>query len=302
MTRKIVLAGLLAALAVAACRPVTAAPAGPPTDATLPPPDTYVALGDSFVAGPLIPVQDLGPTAGCLRSSNNYPSLVAPVTGMPKFRDVSCSGARSDHMTEPQGVSPGPNPPQFDALGETTGIVTLGIGGNDIGFSDIAITCAEAFLQAQNCRDRYAPPGQPDQLRAEIDAAAPEVGAVLAEIRERAPRARVFVVNYLPIFPEGPDPVLGIEGCPPLMPISAADVAYLRGVQQYLNEMLAEQAAANGAVLVDAYAAGIGHDACRPPGVRWVEPAVFVPLAAPVHPNLQGILGVADALRAAINA
>jgi lysophospholipase L1-like esterase len=264
--------------------------------------DTYVALGDSFVAGPLIPVQDTGPTAGCLRSSNNYPHLAAPSTGMPILRDVSCSGAETRHMTEAQDVSPGPNPPQFGALSRATGIVTLGIGGNDIGFSDIAFTCGEAFLRMENCKDQYAPPGGPDQLREAIAATAPKVDAVLDGIRKRAPRARIFVVNYLPIFPEGPDPVTGIEGCPPSMPISQEDVPYLRGIQKELNQMLADQAAANRAVLVDAYTAGIGHDACQIPGVRWVEPAIFVPLAAPVHPNLQGMQGVAAELLAAIHA
>jgi lysophospholipase L1-like esterase len=266
-----------------------------------PPPDTYAALGDSFVAGPLIPVQDTGPTAGCLRSSNNYPHLVAPSTGLAIFRDVSCSGAKTDHMESAQGVTPGPNPPQFDALSVTTGIVTLGIGGNDMGFSDVATTCGEAFFRQENCKDTYAPPGQPDQLRAAIAATAPKVDAVLDGIRARAPRARIFVTNYLPIFPEGPNPITGIEGCPPFMPISQDDVPYLRGIQKELNQMLADQAAANRAVLVDAYTAGIGHDSCQAPGIRWVEPAVFIPLAAPVHPNLQGMQAVAAEVLSAIN-
>lgn len=36
--------------------------------------DNYVALGDSYAAGPLIPNQ-IGPPLGCLRSSNNYAHL-----------------------------------------------------------------------------------------------------------------------------------------------------------------------------------------------------------------------------------
>jgi lysophospholipase L1-like esterase len=301
-SRRIVMALVLSGLAAVWQQPALGDAARDPSQRPPKPrPDTYVALGDSFVAGPLIPVQDTGPTAGCLRSSNNYPHLAAPSTGMPILLDVSCSGAQTRHMTEAQDVTPGPNPPQFDALSRRTGIVTLGIGGNDIGFSDVAFTCGEAFLRMQNCKDQYAPPGGPDQLREAIAATAPKVDAVLDGIRRRAPRARVFVVNYLPIFPEGPDPVTGIEGCPPSMPISQEDVPYLRGIQQELNRMLAGQAAANRAVLVDAYTTGIGHDACQIPGVRWVEPAIFVPLAAPVHPNLQGMQAVAAALLAAIN-
>jgi hypothetical protein len=55
--------------------------------------------------------------------------------------------------------------------------------------------------------------------------------------------------------------------------------------------MLATEAAANNAKLVDAYRAGIGHDACKLPTVRWVEPAVPVAAAAPLHPNLDGMQG-----------
>ena len=48
-------------------------------------------------------------------------------------------------MTSPQNVDPdGPNPPQFDSLTKRTRIVTVQIGGNDIGFSCIARDCANA--------------------------------------------------------------------------------------------------------------------------------------------------------------
>jgi hypothetical protein len=52
--------------------------------------------------------------------------------------------------------------------------------------------------------------------------------------------------------------------------------------------MLATQAAAHGATLVDVYAASTGHDSCKLPLIRWVEPVIPFILAAPVHPNLQG--------------
>src|SRR5919109_3079172 len=65
------------------------------------PPQAYVALGDSYTAGPVIPVQ-LDDPGGCLRSDHNYPHLAAPETGLAPFRDVSCSGATTDDMTQPQ--------------------------------------------------------------------------------------------------------------------------------------------------------------------------------------------------------
>jgi hypothetical protein len=78
------------------------------------------------------------PPFGCLKSNNNYPHLTARNLGL-ELRDPSCSGAETEDMENPQNVDPdGPNPPQFDSLTRQTRIVTLQIGGNDIGFSSIA--------------------------------------------------------------------------------------------------------------------------------------------------------------------
>src|SRR5262245_26710201 len=67
----------------------------------------YVALGDSYAAGPLIPNRVL--PLGCLKSDHNYPHVAAPGIGL-TLRDASCSGAETVDMTNPQNVSPdGPN-------------------------------------------------------------------------------------------------------------------------------------------------------------------------------------------------
>ena len=72
---------------------------------------SYVSLGDSYTSGPLIPHQT-GVPAGCLRSTHNYPSLVAAALGAVSFSDVSCAAATTASMTAPQPVTPGVNPPQ----------------------------------------------------------------------------------------------------------------------------------------------------------------------------------------------
>jgi hypothetical protein len=71
----------------------------------------WAGLGDSYAAGPLIPNQQLNPL-GCLRSDHNFAHLAAAALGR-SLADVSCSGAKTDDMTAPQNVTPGPNPPQF---------------------------------------------------------------------------------------------------------------------------------------------------------------------------------------------
>lgn len=255
------------------------------------PPPNYVALGDSYTAGPLIPLYEQ--PYGCLKSSNNYPHFVAAALHI-ELRDMSCSGAETGDMFAPQGVSPGPNPPQLDAIDPQTTLVTLGIGGNDIGFSSIAETCLTADPTGTPCQDHYVVDGV-DEISQRIAATGPKVAAVLQEIHRRAPAAHVFAVDYLPIFPEsGP-------GCWPTLPVAFDDVPYLRAKEHELNAMLATQAAANGATFVDAYGPSIGHDACEPPVVRWVEPLVPASPAAPVHPNLLGEKAYAAVVLDAIN-
>ena len=157
---------------------------GLPPGKPAPPPDTYVALGDSYTSGPIIPFPI--PPYGCLKSDHNYPTFAAPSIALPKFVDISCGGATTDDMTNPQDVSPdGPNPPQFSALDFMTGVVTLTIGGNDIGFTSIAENCASPTPLGTPCQDKYVVNGH-DELRQRIADTAPKVAATLQGIHQHA--------------------------------------------------------------------------------------------------------------------
>jgi hypothetical protein len=251
---------------------------------------SWVNLGDSYSAGPLIPNQL--PPYGCLKSDHNYSHLAAAQLGY-SLTDVSCSGATTDDMTQPQDVTPGPNPPQFDGLAAGTNVVTLQISGNDIGFTDIIEHCATVNPFGHPCQDTYVH-GTDDEISDRINATAPKVAAVLAGIHSRSPSAHVFLVNYAAILPEtGP-------GCWPTMPLAYADVPYLRAKEKELNAMLAAQAASGGATLVDDYTASIGHDTCKSALTRWIEPIVPTNSAAPVHPNARGMAGVSRVVAAAV--
>ncbi len=251
----------------------------------------YTALGDSYAAGPLIPNPVL--PLGCLKSDHNYAHVAAPSIGL-SLRDASCSGAKTNNMTEAQNVEPdGPNPPQFNSLDAATTVVSLTIGGNDIGFSEVAESCITINPFSHPCLDKYDSGGK-DQLKERIEATAPKVAAVLQGIHSRSPLAKIYVVNYPAIFPETG------SGCWPQMPIGFQDVPYLRATEQRLNSMLATQAAANSATVVNWYQASIGHDACKSTSNRWVEPLVPGTLAAPIHPNKNGMAGGAAALVAAV--
>jgi lysophospholipase L1-like esterase len=259
----------------------------------IPPADTYVALGDSYVAGPLIPDQSLQPL-GCLRSNKNYPSLARTHVRAAKFVDVSCSGATTTHMAQSQGVTPGPNAPQLNALNNQTKIVTLGIGGNDIGFSGIVKECALQNPFGPGCKPTFVHDGR-DELRERIDATGAKVAQVLTAVKARAPRATVFVVGYPTILPDTG------TGCYPTVPLLPSDVPYLRDTTKALNAMLRTQALAAGATYIDIYTPSIGHDMCAGSSQRWVEGIIPGTAAAPVHPNAAGMRATAAVVAARIN-
>ncbi len=246
--------------------------------------DRYVALGDSYTSGPLIPNQ-YGDPIDCGRSDHNYPSLTAPALAVGTFTDVSCGSAETKHMTEPQPDLPlgGTNPPQFNALRTDTTLVTVGIGGNDAGLVAVGTKCAQ--LGATNptgtaCRDYYAPGGQ-DKVAARIAATKPKIAAVLNGIHQRSPKARVAIVGYPDVLPK-------TGNCYPMVPLSPDDVRYIDELIIRINTMIAGQAANNGAEYVDTYRDSMGHDVCTLPPTRWYEGLTPTEPAYPLHPNGKG--------------
>ena len=286
--RRLRLAGIAlivaAALGTAVSGPALASGSGPlrPGAGSLGGP--FVALGDSFAAGNLIPASPSGTPAGCLRSSHNYGADAAAALRVTRYIDATCSGATTTSMTQPEPVLRGTNPPQFSSLAADDSVVTLTIGGEDVGYTSVLETCAALSLTdlfGDPCQRHYTAGGT-DRLAAAVNATAPKVAAVLRGIHARAPLARVLLVGYPDILPSGGD------GCWPEVPFAFGDVPYLRGVEISLNQMLARTAAANGATFVDTYTATIGHDACQSPAVKDVEGLIPTSLAYPFHPNRRG--------------
>jgi lysophospholipase L1-like esterase len=253
----------------------------------------YVALGDSAAAGPLIPLPDLS-APGCLRSTANYPKLAAARLGVP-ITDVTCSGAVTADLTSPQSTDLGTVPPQFDALGPGTTLVTVQIGGNDAGLVGLALSCVNLLPPpfGTSCRDTNTAGGR-DVYGERIAGLAPRIAAVLDGIHQRAPGARVLVVGYTTY--------LRPNGCYPRVPLWARDANYIQAKIDQLNQVLADAAPAHGASYVDIRTPGIGKDVCASPSIRWVEPLVPQNVAAPLHPNATGMIGMAGVVVAAVTA
>ncbi len=244
---------------------------------------SYVALGDSYSAGAGLTPSKAGSPPQCLRSTRNYASVVASRLSL-ALADVTCSGATTADLTAPQAATV---PAQLDAVGASTALVTMTLGGNDGGlFGDFVGTCSAAADSTGGtgspCRDRNG--GRFDAI---IDAQVhPNLVRALLAVRQKAPRATVLVIGYPHILP-------GSVGCYPVMPFASGDVAYLSRIERHLDTVMAQAAAETGATYVDTWVASHGHDACAPLATRWIEPVIGSTTSMTVHPNLRGEQGFA---------
>ncbi len=260
-------------------------------------PLTYVALGDSFTSGPLVlPHDTTHVPQDCGQSSRNYPHLVALVLDVDVLRDLSCGSAEIEDLAAPQDGLPlgGTNAPQLDALDPTVDLVTVGIGGNDVGFVGLAMDCIRLLgpPQEQPCSAGKDPDAH-DEVSERIAQVHDELVVALGEVRRRAPDAEVLVVSYPTSLPD--DAV----ACWPYVPILQADMPYLVAKFKEMNAMLASAAAQAGATYVDVATPSIGHDVCKPPGIAWVNGLVVVPPSFPAHPNDLSYLASAPVVAAA---
>ncbi|GAA3738616.1 SGNH/GDSL hydrolase family protein [Streptomyces tremellae] len=276
MSMRALFRGLTAAAAAAGA--VALGLTAPAAQAATPLP--YVALGDSYSAGSGILPLDPAASLLCARSTADYPHVIADRIGA-RLTDVTCGGAETKDFASAQypGVAP-----QLDALSDSTGLVTLTIGGNDSDtFIDAILACGSAGVvtagQGAPCKALYG-----DSFDHTIDTTTyPAVRSALQQVRAKAPGARVAVLGYPWILPAAATP-----GCFAKMPIAAGDVPYLRDLQTHLNAAVRRAASDTGATFVDMAAASEGHDACAPASTRWIEPVLFGTNFVPVHPNATG--------------
>jgi lysophospholipase L1-like esterase len=291
--RRTAVAALLVAAVATACADTLPTPdptpAQSPAQAPVAAPGTgprYVAMGDSAAAAPLVPQQ--AAPAGCLKSTNDYPSVLARHIGAASFVDVTCSGARTeDLISRAQPTRSGPVPPQLDAVAPDTELVTVTIGGNDIDLASNAAKCRRTSLDEPPCSPDFMVDGV-DRISQAIDADAGQWSALLAAIRAKAPEARVILVGY--------GTYIRPAGCFPVQPINPVDAAYFQAKIDELDDRLQRVAAAHDVDFYDTRPMSVGHDMCAAPQDRYVEGFAPAQPAAPLHPNGTGTAAFGAAL------
>ncbi|MFI8591556.1 MULTISPECIES: SGNH/GDSL hydrolase family protein [Dietzia] len=255
----------------------------------------YVALGDSYAAlGDN--TEPAGGPAGCGRSLANYPNQLDANPAVGELTDATCGGAQTeDILIETQ--YPGA-PPQIEALDSDTDLVTLSIGGNDVGFGTI-VGCITAHLQPDG-------PDQPIDCREEIGEVVAQdiadifgedgaVDEVYAAIDEASPDATVVAAQYLPLMPASDE-----DGCFFTTAIGEANLEWSREVTAAINDAVDEAALRNGHISV-LPTSDTDRSGCAPVDERWV---VFADGSAnntaAFHPTALGQQAMADAIAAAI--
>src|SRR6185369_10316937 len=124
----------------------------------------------------------IGSSGSCDRSTNAYSALWAAAHAPAAYTSAACSGATTSTV----------NSSQLSALSSATTLVSITIGGNDVGFSNIMETCAlqgtSACVSAVQSAENYAQNTLPGLLNTTYN-----------NIRSHAPNAKVVVVDY-PVF------------------------------------------------------------------------------------------------------
>ncbi|RSZ62898.1 SGNH/GDSL hydrolase family protein [Corynebacterium hylobatis] len=226
--------------------------------------------------------------AYCLRSTDNYPGQVlsdARVTG----QDATCQGAVTADLLQPRQAGEETIPAQVEALTQDTDLVTLSIGGNDIGFGDVA-GCFLAAMQAGRPSDCATTWQQSVDTRlAEL----PErLDEVYRAIDERSDGARVITTGYLPLLaPE--------DDCAEVEVLSPGDRAWVVTLTGQINGVIADVAQRHGAEMVLPGQAG-DHTGCVEPERRWVDFFGSQTGAFPMHPTPTGQAVMAQAVLEAL--
>ncbi len=165
-----------------------------------PAPKKYVALGDSYSsgqgAGNYDPSTVVPNNNTCYRSANAYPQALNRDPHSPFQLEpngfVACGGAETPVIENSWSGTNLDEDPQGQVLSNATELVTITIGGNDIGFGDVIKGC----FAIVNCQSSV------DDALADIGTLAPKLDAVYRHILTEAPNAEVYVLGYPPIVVE----------------------------------------------------------------------------------------------------
>jgi lysophospholipase L1-like esterase len=194
--------------------------------------DKYVALGDSYSAGNGANSTNLD--SGCNRNTYAYPYLVSQQRPNTALTFVACSGAVTGDVINGQ----------VNSVTSDTKIVTMTIGGNDIGFTSLILACTTLGCQSQI-----------DSSNAKIANELPaKLNSTYAAITARAPAAKVVILGYGRPFAN--------RTCLAATGVSLSEETNLNALVDNMNNVIRSRAQAYGFSYADVNPYWAGHDIC----------------------------------------
>lgn len=262
----------------------------------LPSTQTYVALGDSYSSGEGNP--PFSANQNCDRSYNGWPYLLAKSdTSIKLSAELACSGAKaSNALTKsynPCSSTPCPQLPQIAAMKALQPVlVTITIGGNDLGFTSTLRGCYfEGIAHRQNlCVDRLY-----SQV-AVINGFEKIAVGYYKEIKAALPStSKVYVVGYPNLFPTQQIAAINCGW------LSDAGRAEFNNLAILLDKVLHNAANAAGVNYISTLYALQGHELCT--ANSWVNPIASRQTAVKSdgHPTLAGQQAIETIVDAAIH-
>lgn len=170
------------------------------------------------------------------------------------------------------------------SVNSATDVVTITIGGNDVGFAKVIEYCGKKACNK---------PGYRRDLEAKIDGLTPTLLDLYQDIQDTAPTARVIVLGYPQVFPASEEE----QSCAKLTPW-LGEQDFLREMGTKLDEVIRYAATEVGVEFVEVADDFAGHEVCGNAG-EWIKGPFS--RRGSFHPNEDGHQAYKDAVNAALS-
>lgn len=268
-----------------------------PASVSTPTRKNIVSLGDSYSSGegaqaPVtnpadrVVTYDRGTNTGrntCHRASTAWPRLL----GVPADRHFACSGATSLNLIE-SGGNDDARTSQISRLreverslarsGQHVDVVTLTMGGNDLGFGPLLQSC----FYIRSCLNGI---GQDQRYFSGLTA---RYSWVVNGIRQAAPRAKILLVGYPRLFPSA-------------NPVNCGWLTTEERIRAntFASEFNRAMAKTSGVTYIPVLNAVDGHELCTPDSyiVPLGQPNTRILTSEQGHPRSRGQEKIADIVR-----
>jgi lysophospholipase L1-like esterase len=224
----------------------------------------YVALGDSYSSG-VGAGSYIGSSGSCLRSTKAYSALWSAAHSPTSYVSAACSGAKTTDVISDQ----------LSSLKSSTTLVSITIGGNDVGFSGVLTDCVlhgtstcVSEINAAEAKAKSTLPGLLD--------------TVYNAIHARSPAARVVVLGY-PRFYD-----LGVWYC---VGLSSTSRSKINEGADVLDSVISSAAARHGFSFADVRSRfGADHEICDG-SASWLHSVDWTDVVQSYHPTASGQSG-----------